>query len=102
MKCHTNDNSTSSTQLPHQFSYIVAILGHNHFESPNISPHSTVLYHVCARNIGMDFMPGIFNATNLKFYNGSQLIEELSIIVISFFPAAPSLPHLKILNDMVL
>jgi hypothetical protein len=35
MKCQTNDNSTSSTQLPHQFSYIVAILGHNHFESPN-------------------------------------------------------------------
>jgi hypothetical protein len=35
MKCHTNDNSTSSTQLPHKFSYIVAILGHNHFESPN-------------------------------------------------------------------
>jgi hypothetical protein len=35
MKCHTND-STSSTQLPHKFSYIVAILGHNHFESPNI------------------------------------------------------------------
>jgi hypothetical protein len=23
------------TQLPHKFSYIVAILGHNHFESPN-------------------------------------------------------------------
>jgi hypothetical protein len=36
MKCHTNDNSTSSTQLPHKFSYIVAILGHNHFESHNI------------------------------------------------------------------
>jgi hypothetical protein len=36
MKCHTNDNSTLSTQLPHTFSYIVAILGHNHFESPNI------------------------------------------------------------------
>jgi hypothetical protein len=35
MKCHTNDNSTSATQLPHKFSYIIAILGHNHFESPN-------------------------------------------------------------------
>jgi hypothetical protein len=35
MKCHTNDNSTPSTQLPHKFSYIVAILIHNHFESPN-------------------------------------------------------------------
>jgi hypothetical protein len=35
MKCHTNVNSTAFTQLPHKFSYIVAILGHNHFESPN-------------------------------------------------------------------
>jgi hypothetical protein len=35
MKCHTNANSTPPTQLPHKFSYIVAILGHNHFESPN-------------------------------------------------------------------
>jgi hypothetical protein len=37
MKCHTNINSTPFTQLPHKFSYIVAILGHNHFESPNMS-----------------------------------------------------------------
>jgi hypothetical protein len=36
MKCQTNVNSTPSTQLPHTFSYIVAILIHNHFESPNI------------------------------------------------------------------
>jgi hypothetical protein len=36
MKCHTNINSTPFTQLPHTFSYIVAILGHNHFESPSI------------------------------------------------------------------
>jgi hypothetical protein len=36
MKYHTNVNSTRSTQLPHKFSYIVAILIHNHFESPNI------------------------------------------------------------------
>jgi hypothetical protein len=35
MKCHTNIKSTSFTQLPHKFSYIVAILGRNHFESPN-------------------------------------------------------------------
>jgi hypothetical protein len=47
MKCHTNDNSTSSTQLPHKFSYIVAILGHNHFVSPNMLyniPESIVVY----------------------------------------------------------
>jgi hypothetical protein len=37
MKCHTNDNSTSSTQLPHRPSYTAAIPGHNHFESPSDS-----------------------------------------------------------------
>jgi hypothetical protein len=36
MKCHTNVNHTPPTQLPHKFSYTVAILSHNHFESPNI------------------------------------------------------------------
>jgi hypothetical protein len=35
MNCQRNVNSTLPTQLPHKFSYIVAILGHNHFESPN-------------------------------------------------------------------
>jgi hypothetical protein len=39
MKCHTNVNSTPPTQLPHTFSYTVAILIHNHFESPNMSTH---------------------------------------------------------------
>jgi hypothetical protein len=29
-------NSILPTQLPHKFSYIVAILTYNHFESPNI------------------------------------------------------------------
>jgi hypothetical protein len=29
-------STTPPTQLPHTFSYIVAILIHNHFESPNI------------------------------------------------------------------
>jgi hypothetical protein len=36
MKCHTNVNYTPPAQLPHKFSYLVAILIHNHFESPNI------------------------------------------------------------------
>jgi hypothetical protein len=36
MKCHTNVNYIPPTQLPHKFSYIVAILIHNHFESVNI------------------------------------------------------------------
>jgi hypothetical protein len=40
MKCHTNVNSTPPTQLPDKFSYIVAILIHNHFESPNIKKKS--------------------------------------------------------------
>jgi hypothetical protein len=37
MNCQGNVNFTLPTQLPHKFSYIVAILGHNHFESPNMS-----------------------------------------------------------------
>jgi hypothetical protein len=36
MNCQGNVNSTLPTQLPHKFSYIVAILGHNYFESPNM------------------------------------------------------------------
>jgi hypothetical protein len=36
MKCHTSDNSTASTRFPHTVSYMVAILGRNHFESSNI------------------------------------------------------------------
>jgi hypothetical protein len=38
MNCQRNVNSTLPTQLPHKFSYIVAILGNNNFESPNMSP----------------------------------------------------------------
>jgi hypothetical protein len=36
MNCQRNVTFTLPTQLPHKFSYIVAILGHNHFESPNM------------------------------------------------------------------
>jgi hypothetical protein len=42
MNCQRNINSTLPTQFPHGFSYIVAILGHNHFESPNTSYYSKV------------------------------------------------------------
>jgi hypothetical protein len=38
MNYHRNVNSILPTQLPHIFSYIVAILLHNHFESPNTIP----------------------------------------------------------------
>jgi hypothetical protein len=41
MNCQRNVNPTLPTQLPHKFSYIVAILGHNHFESPNILKENT-------------------------------------------------------------
>jgi hypothetical protein len=34
--CQRNVNSILPTELSHTFSYIVAILIHNHFESPNI------------------------------------------------------------------
>jgi hypothetical protein len=35
MNCQRNANSVLPTELPHKFSYIVAIFIHNHFESPN-------------------------------------------------------------------
>jgi hypothetical protein len=37
MNCQRNVNCILPTQLPHKFSYIVAILIHNHFELPNIT-----------------------------------------------------------------
>jgi hypothetical protein len=43
MNCQRNINSTLPTQLSHKFSYIVAILGHNHFESPNTWPRGEIL-----------------------------------------------------------
>jgi hypothetical protein len=63
MNCQGNVNSTLPTQLPDEFSYIVAILGHNHFESPNmfiiilcitselISTEYQSLVHVASYNI---------------------------------------------------
>jgi hypothetical protein len=36
MNCQINVNSILPTELPHTFSYIVAIFIHNHFESPNM------------------------------------------------------------------
>jgi hypothetical protein len=44
MKNHTNVKSTPPTQLPHKFSYIVAIFIHNHFESPNIIGNVKMLH----------------------------------------------------------
>jgi hypothetical protein len=35
-ECQLHIPQTPPIQLPHKFSYIVAILIHNHFESPNI------------------------------------------------------------------
>jgi hypothetical protein len=46
MKCHTNDNSTSATQLPHTFSYIVAYLV------------TIILNHPIFRNIDDFFIEG--------------------------------------------
>jgi hypothetical protein len=56
MKCHKNDNSISFTQLPHKFSYIVAILGHNHFESPNIATMYENLCGKCVNGIELTFV----------------------------------------------
>jgi hypothetical protein len=52
MNCQRNINSTLPTQLPHKFSYIVAILGHNHFESPNTS-----LYFSGIKSVNPDDSP---------------------------------------------
>jgi hypothetical protein len=41
MNCQINVNSILPTQLPHKFSYIVAILIPNHFESPNSTVRDT-------------------------------------------------------------
>jgi hypothetical protein len=41
MNCQRNVNSTLFTQLPHKFSYVVAIFIHNNFESPNI-----IIFHL--------------------------------------------------------
>jgi hypothetical protein len=35
MNCQRNVTSTLPTRLPHKFSCMVAMLGHNRFESPN-------------------------------------------------------------------
>jgi hypothetical protein len=67
MKCHTNVNSTPFTQLPHKFSYIVAILGHNHFESPNTYRRRPKL------------------ATTNKKHNLPQLFCEFRILIVFFF-----------------
>jgi hypothetical protein len=36
MNCQRNVNSVLPTELPHTFSYVVAIFIPNHFESPNM------------------------------------------------------------------
>jgi hypothetical protein len=43
MNCPKNVNSILPTQLPHKFSYIVAIFIHNHFESPNSKTDNNAL-----------------------------------------------------------
>jgi hypothetical protein len=50
MNCHKNVNSILPTQLPHTFSYIVAILIHNHFESPNILEQTQLNYNIARSN----------------------------------------------------
>jgi hypothetical protein len=52
MKCRTDVNFTPPTQLPHTFSYIVAILIYNHFESVN---NLTPIVLSRPRNFGRHF-----------------------------------------------
>jgi hypothetical protein len=45
MNYQRNVNSILPTELPHKFSYIVAILIHNYFESPNM--YTSVEFFFC-------------------------------------------------------
>jgi hypothetical protein len=54
MDCQRNINSTLPTQLPHKFSYIVTILGHNHFESPNTCELIIFSYNITSGMIIID------------------------------------------------
>jgi hypothetical protein len=62
MKCHTNINCTPFTQLPHTFSYIVAILIPNHFESPN----TKTLTGICTVHFVLQEM--FINLAKLRYY----------------------------------
>jgi hypothetical protein len=87
MKCHANVNSTPPTQLPHKFSYIVAILGHNHFESPNTYMYWIYQINItpaklpCRRvEVGYEFnnnkFPGQFNSKNNFLNNSNSMVND--------------------------
>jgi hypothetical protein len=80
MKCHTNVNSTPFTQLPRKFSYIVAILGHNHFESPNTY---LLIFSILHRSLYVRFfliclrLPSLINDSYYYF-------EEFTLSLLDF------------------
>jgi hypothetical protein len=51
MNCQSNVNSVLTTQLPHKFSYIVAIPIHNPFLSPDINVWSKLLSNFIYKNV---------------------------------------------------
>jgi hypothetical protein len=76
MKCHTNVNSTSPTQLPHTFSDIVAILIHNHFESPN----SYSILHLTFSALSLFFGTFLFVVIFCHIYYLSNLNTVFNIL----------------------
>jgi hypothetical protein len=78
MKCHTNVNSTPFTQLPHKFSYIVAILGHNHFESPNMC--ATRVRRFCSNKLVRRTKPSNKNAVCGALYVFTRVVRLQSTL----------------------
>jgi hypothetical protein len=72
MNCHRNVNSILPTQLQHKFSYIVAILIHNHFESPNTCDNA-LLTNLCDYTTRLCLVVQISHA----FVNNALILLEL-------------------------
>jgi hypothetical protein len=79
MNCQRNVTSTLPARLPHEFSYMVAILGHNHFESATM--------YICTNNYLTLF--SILNQTSLNSLLTSQ--KNLLIIKIPMYLGFTSL-----------
>jgi hypothetical protein len=77
MNCPRNVNSIQPTELPHKFSYIVAIFIHNHFEAP-ITFHSCFFFWPksrCRKNL---IPPYSLLTTRLKWFDAVRKFEQNS------------------------
>jgi hypothetical protein len=69
MKCQRNVNSILPTQLPHKFSYTVAILTHNHFEPSNTFNNKNFIYFVDVMMLEFGVVFLVFSILMLVFIN---------------------------------